>query len=54
MILGHSIGKDLNEWNLSQKVKSCKFSLASFPGAKLDCMNVVWLSEKPRPLYHSY
>ena len=32
MILGDSMGKDLNEWNLSQKVTSCKFSPTSFSG----------------------
>ena len=36
MKLGASVVKDLNAWNLLQKARNCKFSLTSFPGAKVD------------------
>lgn len=36
MKLGASVVKDLIAWNLLQKARNCKFSLTSFPGAKVD------------------
>ena len=50
MILGESMEKDLNGWNLSQKAKNSKFRIRLFSGAKLDCMKLLLRENSPRSL----
>ena len=38
-ILGDSMVKDLNGWEMSKKIKICKVYERRFPGAKVQCMD---------------
>ena len=38
-ILGDSMVKHLNGWEMSKKIKNCKVYVRSFPGAKVQCMD---------------
>ena len=38
-ILGDSMVKHLNGWEISKKIKNCKVYVRSFPGAKVQCMD---------------
>ena len=38
-ILGDSMVKHLNGWEMSKKKKNCKVYVRSFPGAKVQCMD---------------
>ena len=37
-ILGDSMVKHLNGWEMCKKIKKCKVYVRSFPGAKVQCM----------------
>ena len=39
VILGDSMVKHLNGWEMSKKTKNCKVYVRSFPAAKVQCMN---------------
>ena len=39
VILGDSMVKHLNGWEMSKKIKNCKVYVRSFAGAKVQCMN---------------
>ena len=39
VILGDSMVKHLNGWEMSKKIKNCKVYVRSFPGAKVQCMD---------------
>ena len=38
VILGDSMAKHLNGWEMSKKIKNCKVYVRSFPGTKVRCM----------------
>ena len=38
VILGDSMIKHLNGWEMSKKIKNCKVYVRSFPGAKVQCI----------------
>ena len=37
-MIGDSMVKHINGWEMSEKIRSCKLYVRSFPGAKLQCM----------------
>ena len=38
-IIGDSMVKHVNGWEMSKKIKNCKAYVRSFPGAKVQCMD---------------